>query len=93
MKIRYKTLIVIGGTVFVYFVISMLLSLCMSFFDDCSVLRDVNIQTRLIVPGGIVWDTTNGIEERSGTAHGFEETKPGVFIQTPDLSCFSLLCQ
>ena len=81
MKTRYKILIVIGGTIFVYFAITVLLSLCMSFFDDCSVFRDANIQTRLIVPGGMIWDTANSIGEWSSTAQGFEETKPGFFIQ------------
>ncbi|MCV0366223.1 MAG: hypothetical protein K5798_03025 [Nitrosopumilus sp.] len=81
MKTRYKILIVIGGTIFVYTILTVLLSLCMSFSGDCTVFRDANIQTRLIIPGGMMWDTANGIGEWSGTAQGFEETKPGIFIE------------
>ena len=81
MNTRYKIIIVIGGTIFVYFIMTALLSLCMSFFDNCSVFGDANIQTRLIVPGGMIWDAADGIGEWSGTAQGFGETKFGFFIE------------
>ena len=48
---------------------------CVSLFDDCGVLSQLFIETRIAISGGSnhIWDTGHGVGAWSGTVHGMEE--------------------
>jgi len=81
MKARYKILIVIAGTVTLYMAIPGLMSACLSITDDCFVFGQLMTYTRLVVPGGIMWDEGDGIGQWTGTVEGIEEPSLDYFLQ------------
>lgn len=82
MKTRYKVLIVITGTIFVYMaIIPGLLFSCLSFTDECSIFQELLLYTYLTVPGTLLGDEHDGIGEWTGTVEGIEEPRLDYFLQ------------
>jgi len=82
MKTRYKILIVIVGTVFVYMaVIPGLLLSCLAFTDDCFIFQQLLFYTYLVIPGSLLGDEHDGIGEWTGTPEGIEEPRLDYILQ------------
>ena len=75
MKTRFKIIVFLSCVAVFYFSLIPLTFSCVSLFDDCVVLSQLLIETRITISGGSshIWDTGHGVGAWSDTVHGTEE--------------------
>ena len=78
MKTRFKILLVVVSFIAFYFALIPILQTCHHSTDsDCTVWQELMLLTRPVVTSSShIWDTSDGIDEWTGTTEGMETTLP-----------------